>query len=243
MTFSLVGTDVSSSAVGSTSTASVTWPTVASGDLALLFWVLISTANPTDPADFTVQGSVNTPNGTGELRCVYKVCTGSESGTITVSDDAGTQDKVTASLAVYRGVSTTSPINAFQTLPGNTLGTSLPCPAATSTAAGVMAVTVLGSRVTTGPTSLTSASPFTSRTFAPSPAFTGGGSSAVGLADNLTPYGASGTVITPPNWTSNFSYTNNAWATMTVLLTPAPVATGARPQLVRRQAVKRASFY
>lgn len=238
MSVTLVGTS-SSTETGSVGTGTVPWSnvgTIAVSDVALYFWIFLTGSTATDPSGFTLQGTVNTTAGSGTIRFLTKVLTGSESGNASCSSTGA--DKVTAVMAVYRGVNSLAPVNAFTSLQGNTTGTSLPAPAATSTTGGVVAVTAFGSRVTTGPTSLTQSSPFTGEvTRAP---YTGGGATAMALADNLTPYVASGTSVTPPNWTSNFSFATNNWADWTVLL--APMMPAVEPGS-RLQAVNRAGTY
>lgn len=234
MTFSLVGINTSTE-TGSVGTGTVAWPTTVAGDFAVYFWIYLTGSTPTDPSGFTFQQAQANSAGSGTTRFVTKICDGTESGNAVCSSTGA--DKIAAVLAVYRGTHRTSPLNATNVLNGGTTGTSLPSPSATSTTAGVMAVTVFSSRITTGPVSLTQSSPFTREALrAP---YTGGGSTAIALADNLTPYGASGTSVTPPNWVSDFSFTTNAYNIWTVLLAPPPamaIEIGGRQQAVNRAA-------
>lgn len=239
MSITLVGTS-SSTETGSVGTGTVPWITTQSGDFALFFWEYLTGSTTTDPTGFTFQGTVSHTAGSGTTRFLTRQCDGTETGNISVTSSGA--DKVVAVLGVYRGTDGTSPLNTFSSMAGASTGTSLPCPSATSTVANVVAATLFASRVTTGPTTLTQSSPFTGEvTRAP---YTGGGATAMALADNLTPYASSGTTVTPPNWTSNFSFTNNAWGTWTVLLAPAvTVVNRARPVTATLQAVNRASTY
>lgn len=82
----------------------VTWPTVQSGDLAILAWSMQNTATPTDPTSqtFTLVGTAD--KGSDRLRVLKRICTGSESGAISGWLNS-LQNRQSAVLYVLRGFS------------------------------------------------------------------------------------------------------------------------------------------
>lgn len=114
-----MGTFVGTSANGGNVTAlttansaAITWPTVQAGDLAILAWTMQNTATPTDPTSqtFTLVGTLD--DGSCRSRVLKRVCTGSESGTITGWSNS-IQNRQTAVLFVVRGYSDVSAAVSF----------------------------------------------------------------------------------------------------------------------------------
>lgn len=102
----------------------ITWPTVASGDLAVLSWSMQNTATPTDPTSQTFSLVGTADDGSDRLRILKRICTGSETGTISGWSNS-IQNRQTAVLTVYRGFSDVSAVVFYQE---TVTGTTHDCP-------------------------------------------------------------------------------------------------------------------
>lgn len=110
MPITQVGTTSSVTVASGSSSLSLTWPAgIRAGDVAEVFHAPLSTTAPSGPPTGFTAGS-NTLSGSSSpaMRSHYKVCTGSETGTLSVPN-AGTA-AAKAWLRVWRGIDPTSPI-------------------------------------------------------------------------------------------------------------------------------------
>ncbi|OLT24424.1 hypothetical protein BJF79_13865 [Actinomadura sp. CNU-125] len=159
---------------------------------------------------------VATSGGTQEGRIYYRVCTGSESSPLALTQSV--INKQTAIIVVYRGVSTTTPIDAWASRQETVAGTTHANPQVTTVAANAPATTFIMERFTDSSPNYTPPTGYTERAN-PTPAGGGGSTSAAAADDGLAVARGAGTNVTPPAWSNGVS-TNNV-LTWTITLTPA----------------------
>ena len=94
-------------AAGSVGTSSATYPAgITAGDLLLMWITRSSSTPPTLPSGWTAEPTLGTVTSGGSSpsgRWCYKVATGSESGSVTVTTNAKAQ------ILVFRGIDTSAP--------------------------------------------------------------------------------------------------------------------------------------
>ena len=204
------------SATASTTALNIGWPTgIQSGDLAILAWNGDDSATWTDPPQFTLLGS-DTSGGTQESRIYYRVCTGSESSPLVLTQSA--ENKQTAIIVAYRGVSTTNPIDAWASREETVSGTTHANPSVTTVAVDAPAVALVHERASNSSTDYLPPSGYVERAN-PTPTTGGGATSAAAADDGLSVSRPAGTTFAPPAW-SNGIDTDNV-ITWTITLTPA----------------------
>jgi len=192
----------------------LTWPTVQAGDLALLVWTGVSTTTWTDPSGWTLVAEHNGGSGSLRSRLYYRVCTGSESGSITLTHaDINRQSAV---LAVYRGAHPTSPIDAWADRDEDTATDVHACPQVTTGHADCVIVTAVGERVTGGTTDYTPPTGYTERADTDALASGTGGTITALADDGLATSRPSGTSVTPPPWVGAVSTGNVVTWTISV---------------------------
>lgn len=192
------------SAGGNLVTLSLAWSsltaTPAAGDVAFLIWAQGSAQTVTsDLSGWTLVDSQNSTNGAMRTRIYRRVCTGSESGSI--SGTMNGANRQCFSVVVLRGVNTTSPVNASAFRHETVTNTSHVCPNVTPTVAGCMIVTMIGERSSTGSTTISTpgGSGYTVRVHSGTAA-AGSGGTICGIADDgfSTPHSAN-VAVTPAN--------------------------------------------
>jgi hypothetical protein len=213
----------------STLTTTVAWPTVQAGDVALLWWTLQSGQTVTDPSGFLLDQSDNSTSGSANSRFYHRVCDGSETGNITLSI-SGTANKMTANLVVYRGVDQTAPLDTWNVRNESVSGTTHANPSVTTGAVNCVIVTSICERSSTGTSGWTQPSGYNERADTATLASAGGMTITATADDGLASGRASGTVVTPPVWTSGNAFSSAGVVTWTVSLKP--VATGKNPQTI-----------
>lgn len=195
----------------------LTWPSVNADDQALLFWTGQTGFSFTDPTGFTLVESFVASSGSQTVRLYRKTCTGSEDGS-SISLVMGSANKHSAGLVVYRGVSTTAPINQQDQRDETVAGTTHACPAQTPTVAGCVPVVAISERFSSGTTNYVPPAGYTER--ADSGTEGGGGATTLAIADDgLATAHAAGVSISPGSWSNGVS--NSNVVTWTVLLAPA----------------------
>lgn len=195
----------------------LTWPSVNANDQALLFWTGQTGLSFTDPTGFTLVESFVASSGSQTVRLYRKTCTGSEDGS-SISLVMGSANKHSAGLVVYRGVSTTAPINQQDQRDETVAGTTHACPAQTPTVAGCVPVVAISERFSSGTTNYVPPAGYTER--ADSGTEGGGGATTLAIADDgLATAHAAGVSISPGSWSNGVS--NSNVVTWTVLLAPA----------------------
>lgn len=198
----------------------VPWPGgVQDKDLALLMWTGSSGVQWTPPAGWFPAGRQVGSTGTHESRWYWRVCSGDESGNITLTHSG--INKQSAIVAVWRNTHPTSPIDTFNVLDVTTSDGSPPNPSVTTGRDGCVVVTVVSERLTDSTPSYTAPLGYVKR--AEVTPVGGGGSTSLAVADDGLPTGRpKGTIVTPPNWTGG-QLTNNV-ITWTISLRPRPPA-------------------
>lgn len=196
----------SATAGGNTTTLNVTWPAggsaPAAGDVAILIWGHSSGNTVTvDPSGFTLEQGQNSAQGSLRTRIYYKVCAGTESGTLAMTMN-GTNRQV-CSLVIYRGCDQTDPINAISFRnEGASAVTSHVCPAVTPAVAGCVILSLVGERLSTGSSNYTT-TPYTERADSGSLGSGSGGTTCAVGDDGLATSHSSGSPVTPPDWVGN----------------------------------------
>lgn len=213
----------------STSITDLTWPSVAAGDVALLWWVMTNTTTATNPSGFTLEQQLDGDSGSMRVRFQSKICTGAESGALTLTGD--TTNRMSACLAVYRGCHPTSPVNAFTSNDEGSSVSTHACAAVTPTVPSAVIVTAVSERATTGTTNWTTS--YTERTDSLTLA-TGTGGTITAIADDGLAAGRGLSAVTPPNWVSADTFSTANVITWSVALASAP--SSAPPNPVRRRA-------
>jgi hypothetical protein len=232
---SFVGSDV-----GGGNVADITdliWPAVQSGDVALLFWIMINTATPVNPTGFTLNQTIDSTTGAGRMRFQHRVCDGSESGALTLS--AGAINRQSACLVVYRGCHATSPIDTWAVRDETVTGTTHANPQVTTGFGDCAVVAAIGERSGTGTNAWTAPSGYTKRADSAALAVGAGGTICASADDGLAISRAAGTAVTPPVWTSGNAFSTNQVLTWTVSLRqPDPLS---RPLFAMAAAAHRAA--
>lgn len=233
---SFVGADANGGNV--TTITGITWPSVQSGDLAILAWVFVNTDTVTDPTSDTF--SLVTQQDSQDCRCrvLYRICDGSESGDIT--GWSGTAQRQCATLFVVRGYTA---ISGFTVFAETTNGTSHDCPTIT-TSNGFGALTpangdttlVLAAERAGSTGTLTAPSGWSTRTGSQFAA-TGSGGTIVGVADDGLG-DASTMPVNPGSWTGFTVSTDDA---LTITLALRPTATGVTGTVAVTQAANTSS--
>src|ERR1044072_5048389 len=112
----------------------VTWPTgpnaPQAGDIALVGWIMQNTVTPTTTG-WTVAGSNDLSSGAGRMRVLWRACTGTESGNVSLTNSGATVNRQCADLIVVRGYDTTNPIDQIQFRPETVSGTTHANPSVT----------------------------------------------------------------------------------------------------------------
>jgi hypothetical protein len=187
-------------------TISVPWPSTSNNDVAVLFWrYRTNLGTVTGPSGWTELGTRTT--STDACRVYYRVCNGSESGSVNLNV-AGTAGKQQGILVVYRGVDTTTPINASNSI------ASLDPPAVTTTVADTTIIISTSVRSSTLAT-FTVPAGYTFRGGDKDLGTTGGGASTLGVADSITTRSAGS--VNPDAYGSTISTNAISW---TVALRP-----------------------
>lgn len=186
---------------GNLTTLTLAWSaltaTPAAGDLAYLVWTCGSAQTVTnDPSGWTLEGTRNSTNGSMRTRVYSRVCTGSESGSISVT--ASATNRQTLSVRVVRGVDTSTPVHKIAFLDETASIASHACPPVTPTIDGCVIITMMGERSSTGSTSLSTpgGSTYTVRVHSGAAA-AGSGGTFSGIADDLTTAHPAGVAVTP----------------------------------------------
>lgn len=198
----------------------LTWPSgVQANDAAFFFWVMVNTATPNTPTGFTVPsgGAVDGDSGSIRLRFGFKVCAGSESGSLTFGNSNAVFNRQSACLIVYRGIDPSSPINAFSVRDEGVSTTSHVCPAVTPTVADAPVVVFAGERFSSGTTNWT-ISTYTERGDSGAASAGSGGTSCAVADDGLGVARAANVAVNPPNWVGQVA-TDNVF-TLTMAMTP-----------------------
>jgi hypothetical protein len=209
----------------------VTWPSGGSApqpnDIALIAWIMQNTVTPVTTG-WTVPtgGSNDLSSGAGRTRIMWKVCTGSESGTISLTNTGPTANRQSAGLVILRGYDTTNPIDQIQFRAETVAGTTHANPSVTLGVADAGVVTVVAERSTTGTSGWTPpSSPFNNERADSDGAATGSGGTIVAVADDgLATSRSSGTVVTPGVWTSTNGFSTANVGTYTISLKPGVTA-------------------
>lgn len=219
-----MGTFVGTSANGGNVTAlttansaAITWPTVQAGDLAIIAWTFQNTATPTDPTSqtFTLYDQVD--DGSCRSRLLYRVCTGSESGTIAGWSNS-IPNRQTAVLFVVRGY--VSFVATSATEPGTSTTHDCPAIGTGNGAATGDSVIVIGTDRSGLTTTATPPSGWAKRTTSEFGLAASGGTY-TGVADD----GLTGQTmpVDPGSWTMQSGSTS---VTRTLALRPTPVPLG-----------------
>lgn len=188
-------------------TFNLTWPSVDANDQALLWWTgQTGIGGFTDPAGFTLVQAYTAGSGSQETRFYRKTCTGSEDATsITLTMAAA--NKHSAVMVVYRGVSTSAPINAHAPFDETVTGTTHACPARTPSVAGCVAVVAIAERFSSGTSNYVPPAGYTERQDTGTEG--GGGATTIACADDgLATAHASGVAISPGSWSNGVSNDN-----------------------------------
>lgn len=227
----MAGTFVGATAAGTANVDSLagSWPAgVASGDIALFPWSFVNTGTPTDPAGLSLL--VDQTAGSDRLRCLYKYCAGTESGTITAATTA-TFNRMTWVLAVFRGYQF---ISGFKVRAETVSGTSHSHNALTTAdgfganvpAAGDTIIIVGSARDGSTTTAQTPPAGYATRTNTEIGIVGSGGTSTAVADDGLT--NAVTLPTTPAAWTAYSAATASA---VTLVISLRPVVTGSTATL------------
>jgi hypothetical protein len=211
---SFVGAHASATTTSVTTLTGVSWTGlgVQSGDIAILAWTFSTTGIATAPSGFTSVGS--TDDGTCRSRVYKRVCTGSESGDVSLVND--TAQRQSAVLYVVRGY---TGVSGFKSLAETGTSTSHACPQITTADGAVngdAVIVVASERLTSGTVNATAPTGFVEHTT--SEFGTGGtGGAYTGVADDglVT---AQTFPLTPAAWTGFVS--GDTAVTWTLSLTP-----------------------
>lgn len=213
---SFVGGDANGGNV--TTLTGVTWPAVQANDFAVLAWTASTSVTFTTPSGWTLVNQVD--DDTCRTNLFTKVCTGSESGDVSLVVSGTTRQS--AVLAVYRGY-TGIDVHASATEAGT--ATSHDCPAVTTTVSNAPVIVVVAERLSTGTTTATPPSSYSVRNeFGTS----GAGGTYTGLADDGLAVSRGPGSVDPASWSGMASAA--AVVTRTIALVPSAFtlsATGA----------------
>lgn len=222
-----VGADSGGGNVANINTASpspanpVVWPAVQAGDVAIVLWIMQNTVTPTIPAGWTVpSGGSLDGGGASRYRVMWRLCDGTESGNLSLTNSTATVNRQSAVLVVYRGLDATAPIDVVASRNETSAGTTHASPSVTTGVANAVIWAGVGERSTSGTNGWTAPSGYTERADSVTAATGSGGTIVAGADDGLATIRASGTVVTPPAWTSTNSFSTANVATWTVSLKP-----------------------
>jgi len=199
MPVTYVGGSTSSSTVSATSRTLNMPPGVTDGDYGIVVFGRAS-GTTTAPSGWTMLDEVTAGTAIGQIW--VKALSAGDAGTSITFSISSTQ-RVTATLAVYRGVDA---VGAHAS--GSNLGTSHPVPPVTADADDSCPVTLIFERSSTPSTGFTAPSGYSSRA-----ASFGDGSGACssGIADNLGALSADGDPVGAGSWTATGSNTAIVW--------------------------------
>ena len=222
MPFSIVG--AGSDGANASSLSGTSWPAgVAAGDVFLLWWTMQNTSTPDlSPGGATQVALVAGDSGSMQVGFYIKVCTGSESGTITLTGTA--PNRQSAEWLVIRGGHATSPLDDWDVRDEGSAVSSHACPSVTLGFADCGIVTAISERATTGTTGWTPPSGYTERADSTTLATGTGGTVGAIADDGLATSRSAGATVTPPNWTSTNTFASANVLVWTVSLRPAPTA-------------------
>ncbi|WP_141579652.1 hypothetical protein [Actinomadura sp. WMMA1423] len=225
MAFSIVG--AGSDGANASSLSGTSWPAgVAAGDVFLLWWTMQNTSTPdTSPGGATQVSLQVGDSGSMQVGFYVKVCTGAESGTITLNGSAA--NRQSAEWVVIRGAHTTSPIDTWQVRDEASAVSSHACPGVTLGYANCGIVTAISERASSGTTGWTPPSGYTERADSTTLATGTGGTVGAIADDGLATTRSAGATVTPPNWTSTNAFASANVLVWTVSLRPAPTSINA----------------
>jgi hypothetical protein len=193
------------------------------GDVALLLWASQNTLNPVTPAGW----AVTQVDGPAALRSVFmwRACDGTETGSVTLTNDAATINRQTAVLIVYRGLNPAAPIDGTaQSLAETVSGTTHACPPVTTGVPDAVILTLIGERINSPDTNWTAPTGYTERADSLALGSGTGGTIVAGADDGLATPRRTGVTVTPPVWTSATAFATINVRTWTVSLAPLPYA-------------------
>lgn len=203
-----------------TSTATVVVPSLAAGgDVALLFYDIntSSTTNPPAPTGWTQIATLEN-SGTAASLAYYKVLTSGDLGS-TVSLDWGSTTKITTTMVVYSGVSTTTPIDGSNFAPQTTASANHTTPTVTVVTTGALAVEHAFDKGATGNTSWTTPGADTLRA---TEAISGSANPSA-VTGEVTSTFTSGGTAGGNTWVSGQVYVGGTW---TIVLRPGTAPSG-----------------
>lgn len=200
----------------------VTWPAgIQANDVAVVGWAMQSTATPvTTGWTVPANGAADSTSGSLRMRVMVRVLTGSESGTVSLTNTTALINRQCAVLVVYRGVDSAAIIDQIANLPETTSGTTHTNPSVTLGVANAPVLTIVGERVNTGTNAWTPPTGYIEREDSDGVATGSGGSSCAIADDGLGVSRSSGTVVTPGVWTSGNGVSTSNVVTFTLSLTP-----------------------
>lgn len=207
----------SSTAGGNLATISPAWPAgIVSGDVAIVVWGYQSTFTATAPTGFTLLNTVNSNSGSLTSAVYYKVCTGSETGSLSITASGANRQSVV--LAVFRGIDTSNPIGTSAIFNETVAGTTHAAPSITTVSVDPVVLTTYQERATTGTNDAVPGSGYTDRGDTLALATGSGGSIAAIAQENPLISRASGASVTPPSWTSGNGFSTANVVTRTITL-------------------------
>ncbi len=224
MPISSVGT--AGTAGANTATIAPAWPAgTAAGDKAYLFWAMLNTTTPNTPTGFTQIAGNDTSSGSMRTRIYRKDLTGTESGTLTLSNTGAVANRQSAVLIVLRGAHSTTPEDVAPTWRAETVaGTTHASPAITTVTANSILLVAAMERSSTGTNNWTVPTGFTE--LGDTLALAGGsGGTITGVGADFTAR-AVGT-YTPGVWTSANGFSSAGVGTYTLAIREAPTAAAA----------------
>lgn len=194
MVATFVGSDTDGA--NSTTLTGLVWPTVQAGDFALIVWSFQTTSVASAVTGFTL---IDQFDGSPlRMRVLGRVCTGSESGSITLTVDVG--NRMSACLVIWRGLHATLPADAWSWRDETVSQSSHPCPAVTPNYSGGVVLSAVGERVAPGTSNWTTA--YTERADTLTLAAGAGGTITAVADDGLAGTPTAGNPVTPSNWVS-----------------------------------------
>jgi len=217
---SFVGADADGGNV--TSLTGIQWPVVQAGDVAILWWTMSTSVVPTPapPTGFTLIETYDANSGSQRNYLYYKVCSGSESGTLTLTLDLSTRQS--ACLWVGRGFHATTPIDGFSKFDETAAGTTHDAPSYTLINADCGILTLVGERGSSGTNDYTPPSGFDQNHIdSLALAFGTGGTISAIASDDLNQPRAASTVVNPGNWVSANGFSTANAVVYTLALRPA----------------------
>src|SRR5215207_4657189 len=133
-------------------------------------------------------------SGSQRNRLYWRLCTGSESGAFTLSLQSAQSTRHSAVLMVFRGLNTTTPIDAFSRFDETVAGLTHNAPAVTLVTANCGILVLEAERASDGTTAITPPTGFTSNQFdTDTQAMGAGGTFTAAATDNLATVRSAGT--------------------------------------------------